>query len=169
MNVSDSLYAVSLPRLFLSDLPAAHDSLPERIGPLLFLTVLSLHTTPVYPGGPFGTSPYHIAETVPSVLISDTVESLIILINAFSGLHTGSWLPSGQPPFGSRLHRDALQPSGLTRQESRLPVVCKVPCVHLLRFVLRVSAGQFKHRKGTEPRYLHAGNSRYWWVADPSR
>ena len=34
-------------------------------------------------------------------------------------------------------------------QESRLPVVCKVPCVHLLRFVLRVGAGHFKLRKGT--------------------
>jgi hypothetical protein len=34
------------------------------------------------------------AETVPSVLSSDTVESLLILIYAFSGLHTGSWLPS---------------------------------------------------------------------------
>ena len=40
------------------------------------------------------------AGTVPSVLSSDTVESLLILIYAFSGLQLGSWLPSWQPPFG---------------------------------------------------------------------
>ena len=49
MNVSDSLYALGLPRLFLFGLPAL---LPERIGSLLFLAILSLHAMPVYPGGP---------------------------------------------------------------------------------------------------------------------
>ena len=33
MDVSDSLYAFSLPRLFLSGLPVEHDILPECIGP----------------------------------------------------------------------------------------------------------------------------------------
>ena len=46
------------PSFVLVGLTGATRPAPERIGPLLFLTILSLHTTPVYPGGPFGTSPY---------------------------------------------------------------------------------------------------------------
>jgi hypothetical protein len=143
MNMSDSLYAVSLPRLFLSGLPAAHDTLPEHIGSLLFLTLLSLHTTPVYPGGPFGTSPYRIAETVPSVLSSDTVESLLILIYAFSGLQLASGVTT---PCG-------LQSSLCTPHTLRSSCQC---------WAIQTS-------KGHDSRYLHVSNTRYWWMATPSR
>ena len=46
-SMSDSLHAFGLPRLFLFGLPIL---LPERVGSLLSLTILSIHATPGHPG-----------------------------------------------------------------------------------------------------------------------
>ena len=83
---------------------------------LVLKSILSLHTTPVYPGGP-SEPRYTLFQKRFFCAEFGTVENLLILNSHFQGC--------------------------MQLQESRLPVVCKVPCVHFFRFVLHVSAGRF--------------------------
>ena len=92
--MSDSLYTVNLPRLFLSGLPTEHNKLSECIGPLLSSNRYSLYIPrPFTPEDP--SEPRRILCRSGSVGSEfDTVENLLILINAFSGLHTASGVTS---------------------------------------------------------------------------
>jgi hypothetical protein len=94
------------------------------------------------PRRPLGTSPRPFG-TVPQVLSSDDVERLLasIFICGFRGC--------------------------VRLQESRLPVACKVPCLHFMRFVLPPAAGRSSQEERPRIGYLHASKTRYWWMVSP--
>ncbi len=93
IDVSDSLFALSLPRLFLSGLPMQHVA-SEHIGPLLSSIRYSPYIPrPFTPEDP--SEPHRILCRNGSVGVEfSTVENFLILINAFSGLHTASGVTS---------------------------------------------------------------------------